>query len=81
MDAWETLIDNSSLITGDAWEHLNAQEGEGPGGSLVLMDGLELEIDTMEFVLELETVEFEVEIETNEFEVELETTEFEVEID
>ncbi len=29
MDAWETLIGNSSLSTGDAWEHLNAQESGG----------------------------------------------------
>lgn len=28
-DAWETLIANSSLVSGDAWEHLNAQEGGG----------------------------------------------------
>lgn len=24
-DAWEILISNSRLISGDAWEHLNAQ--------------------------------------------------------
>ena len=31
MDAWETLLDNSTLApTGfDAWEHLNAQEDGG----------------------------------------------------
>jgi len=26
-DAWDILYDNSSLDNGDAWEHLNAQEG------------------------------------------------------
>lgn len=29
MDAWEILHGNSSLPAGDAWEHLNAQEGGG----------------------------------------------------
>lgn len=28
-DAWTTLFDNSSLDSGDAWEHLLAQEGGG----------------------------------------------------
>lgn len=27
MDAWETLISNSTIDDGDAWEHLNAQGG------------------------------------------------------
>ena len=31
MDVWETLISNSTLAAGDAWEHLNAQEGGGGG--------------------------------------------------
>lgn len=30
MDAWETLIAGSTLTSGDAWEHLNAQSGEEP---------------------------------------------------
>ena len=25
MDAWEILIDDSTIISGDAWEHLQAQ--------------------------------------------------------
>lgn len=28
-DSWEILKANSSLPFGDAWEHLNAQEGSG----------------------------------------------------
>lgn len=27
-DAWTTLVYNSTLDTGDAWEHLNAQMGK-----------------------------------------------------
>ena len=49
MDAWETLIDNSTLTPPgfDAWEHLNNQEGggEGPGGTLILADGLRIGIE------------------------------------
>ena len=30
-DAWTTLLVHSTLSSGDAWEHLNAQEG-GDGG-------------------------------------------------
>ena len=34
-DAWETLINNSTLGAGhDAWEHLNAQEGGGGGETI-----------------------------------------------
>ncbi len=81
MDAWETLIDNSSLTPPgfDAWEHLNAQEGGGTGGTLVLADGLDLEVDTMEYELSLETTEYEVEVES-EYEVEIEETEMVIEV-
>jgi len=30
-DSWNILLEHSSLASGDAWEHLNAQEG-GSGG-------------------------------------------------
>lgn len=30
-DAWTTLLTHSTLNSGDAWEHLNAQEGGGGG--------------------------------------------------
>ncbi len=82
MDAWETLLDNSTLTPPgfDAWEHLNAQGGDGPGGTIVLADGLDLEIDTMEFDVELDLTEYIIEVETNEFDVELETTDLEIEV-
>lgn len=34
MTAWELLVANSSLVSGTAWEHLNAQtggSGQAPG--------------------------------------------------
>jgi hypothetical protein len=30
MTAWEILTGNSSLPSGTAWQHLNAQQGGGP---------------------------------------------------
>lgn len=33
-DAWTTLTNNSSLGSGDAWEHLNSQQG-GIGGKYI----------------------------------------------
>lgn len=80
-DAWEILFDNSTLGVGfDAWEHLNAQEG-GTGGTLVLSDGLEVEVEMKDYDVEIELADFDVEIEDTDFEVEVETLEYEVEID
>lgn len=80
-DAWETLIANSSLDTGDAWEHLNAQEGGGFDAiTYILHDGLDLEIEMACYELEIDVVSFEIEIEEPEFEIEIETQEFELEI-
>ena len=79
MDAWETLIANSTIPDGDAWEHLNNQGGSGPGGSLVLLDGLEVEVNEYEFDVEVEQG-VEVLVDTQEFEVEVETKEYEIEV-
>ena len=35
MDAWGVLTDNSTITSGDAWEHLNSQ-GSGDGGETVV---------------------------------------------
>lgn len=37
MTAWAKLVENSSLQSGTAWEHLHAQVG-GPGGEIVYID-------------------------------------------
>lgn len=39
-DAWETLIANSTLGSGDAWEHLNNQSGGGGGVGGVEVNGI-----------------------------------------
>ncbi len=37
MDAWEELVDGSTIDTGDAWEHLLAQGGTG--GDPIIIGG------------------------------------------
>jgi len=83
MDAWETLLDTSTLTPPgfDAWEHLSNQgSGTEVIGVYALADGLDLELDTMELEIEIETAEYDVEIDGG-FDVEVETAEYDVEID
>ena len=53
MDAWETLISGSTITSGDAWEHLQAQGGGGTGSYLILADGLEVSMATTEIEAEI----------------------------
>lgn len=77
-DAWTILKENSSLESGDAWEHLNNQE-TGVGIGLVLLDGLEIEMSDCCFDVEIQLAEMDVEIE-NELTVEIEPTEYTAEV-
>ena len=73
MDAWETLTAGSTITSGDAWEHLQAQGGGG-GTYVILADGLEVDIDMEDVVVFVEPEQdFIVEVETQEFEIELDT--------
>ena len=73
MDAWETLTAGSTITSGDAWEHLQAQEGGG-GTYVILADGLEVDIDMEDVVVFVEPdQDFIIEVETQEFEIELDT--------
>lgn len=79
-DAWETLLDNSTLTPPgfDAWEHLNNQSGISWDG--ILRDGLDVEVGMSCFDVEI-TVDLEVLVDTQpEYEVEIDTNEYEVEI-
>jgi len=79
-DTWTILKENSSLDSGDAWEHLNNQEGgTGPGGSLVLLDGLEIQMGLQEYILEIDQA-FIIEIPEN-YCIEVQKLEYVVEID
>lgn len=79
-NAWERLKANSSLEAGTAWEHLNAQQGGiGPGGSLVLLDGLDVEVDDMDVYVEISSDAIEVFIDEDLI-IEIENQEFDVEV-
>ena len=73
MDAWEILTAGSTVTSGDAWEHLQAQGGGG-GTYVILADGLEVDIDMEDVVVFVEPdQDFIIEVETQEFEIELDT--------
>lgn len=54
MDAWESLIAGSTIVDGDAWEHLQAQGGGGTESYLILADGLEVSMTTTEIEAEID---------------------------
>ena len=75
------IVAQSSLSIGNTIrDHIENPSSGGTGGTLILSDGLELEVDAMEYELEIETVEYEIEIEEG-FDVEVETPEYELEIE
>jgi hypothetical protein len=81
-DAWTILKTNSTLDSGDAWEHLNNQSGEsGPGGSLVLIDGLDLEVDMSAYDVEIMEAGFDVDVESDDVDIEIQNNQYEIEID
>lgn len=49
MDAWQTLTANSTLASGDAWQHLNAQAAgtviAGEASLIIEEISVEIEID------------------------------------
>ena len=77
--AWGILISGSTLQSGDAWEHLNAQGGGGTCDTLVLTDGLEVEVDACEFEIEIMLPEYDIEV-ADGYEIELENNELEIEV-
>ena len=78
--AWEILVSGSLLpeIGNTAWDHLNAQGGNG--GTLELTDGLEIEMEDCNFEVSMYNDPYEVEVEEDQLEVEIDTTEFELEV-
>lgn len=80
MTAWEVLTANSSLPSGTAWAHLNAQQGGGPitvqyFGELeaeLLMADLDADIDQGDIEAELESAELEAELDNNTIEADIE---------
>lgn len=71
--AWETLTSNSSLESGTAWEHLNAQTGDG-AETIILADGMGLEVDIQELnVVVSDTLDVELSINVGELSIEIES--------
>ena len=64
-DAWEILYANSTLQTGDAWEHLNNQEGGGGGGYAVLADGLGITVDNSVHLVKMKKDKFLVSMQSD----------------
>ena len=82
-DVWELIVDSSTLpdvSENDLWDHLNNLGAGGPGTGVVLLDGLEIEMDNrcLEVQVDLEAdkitddaLEFEVFIEDFDYDIEI----------
>lgn len=64
MTAWTTLIANSTLQTGTAWQHLQNQQGGGGPAQVTFVDNIDVEVEDMLFEAELEA-DIEVELEAD----------------
>lgn len=60
MTAWEILTSNSTLPSGTAWQHLNSQGGGG-GSGVIVNDGIDVEVNTMNVEIELDASTLEIE--------------------
>jgi hypothetical protein len=77
--AWQALTANSTLPSGTAWEHLNAQDG-GSGGVVIHADGIGVDIDMVDVTVYIEPpVEYEVEVDSAPIVIEIKTN-IEVEV-
>lgn len=70
MTAWQKLIAGSTLPSGTAWQHLNAQGGGSGAGDIFIYDEIGVELMAQDYDVEL-SGELNVELE-DEFSVELE---------
>lgn len=77
MDAWDTLTQSSTLQSGTAWEHLNAQGG-GSEELIVLADGMEIEIDMGDVNVGVSTGDLEVSVDQGDITIEIDQTPIEV---
>ena len=77
MDAWESLTVNSSLSSGDAWDHLNAQEG---GIGVILIDEYLLEVDDGMPDLLIDDDSFVLLVDDTELEIAIDDTEYILEV-
>lgn len=57
MTAWAQLILHSTLPSGTAWEHLNAQSA---GSGLIVNDGIAVEVEASQIDVEIDAGEIDV---------------------
>lgn len=76
MTAWAQLILHSTLPSGTAWAHLNAQEAGGTG--VVVNDGIEIELGPMSLEVEVLMQDVEAEVADEPIIVEVEDAPVEV---
>lgn len=77
MTAWAQLILHSTLPSGNAWQHLNAQ---ATGSGLVVNDGIMVELEASQIDVEVDTGSFEATIEDAPIEVFVEDSPVYVEV-
>lgn len=70
-DAWETLIDGSTIRDGDAWGHLNAQGGGVGQDVIVHADGIAIAIASPVIYARIEPAEVSIAVATPEIHVEV----------
>jgi hypothetical protein len=80
MDAWEILTAGSTLTTGDAWEHLQAQGGGGTGTYLILADGLVVNITAGSYEVNMQEIELEASVGFEPLTVQVEASQFAISI-
>ena len=51
MTAWQKLIAGSTLPSGTAWQHLNAQGGGGGVGDIFIYGELRVQLDSTDYVV------------------------------
>lgn len=77
----EFIVNQSSLPIGNTIrEHIENPNVGGTGGSLILMDGLEIEVDDKNVELEIDPFLLELEIDTKDVELEISVMKFELEV-
>lgn len=79
----ERLNELSSISSGTIVEHLYNIDTSGGSGSysgVVLLDGLELEMEECQFDYELDSSPVDLEVDSEEYDIEVETLQFELEV-
>lgn len=77
MTAWAQLILHSTLPSGTAWEHLNAQSA---GSGLIVNDGIAVEVEASQIDVEIDTGEMDVTVEDSPIDTQVDDSPIYVEV-